>query len=156
MLITREDGNLELLTRGATPKHLPSVYGQDSNYPLTHLHRVGPAQVWTLIKEGLTTSPPCIIGDPDRGIHLSAIGWDIELIFRSISWSGFHWGLARDWGQLLLEPGDGGCHTCFLSQNQVLIVWLIQDQLFHINGPKVFTDNQMSRIEYNYYIKKCL
>jgi hypothetical protein len=33
------------------------------------------------------------------------------------------------------------CHTQFLWQNQVLIVW-----------PKVFTDNQMSRIKYTYYI----
>jgi hypothetical protein len=27
-----------------------------------------------------------------------------------------------------------------------------QDQLFHTYGPKVFTDNQMSRIKYTYYI----
>jgi hypothetical protein len=27
-----------------------------------------------------------------------------------------------------------------------------QDQLFHIYGPKVFTDSQMSRIKYIYYI----
>jgi hypothetical protein len=27
-----------------------------------------------------------------------------------------------------------------------------QDHLFHIYGLKVFTDNQMLRIEYNYYI----
>jgi hypothetical protein len=27
-----------------------------------------------------------------------------------------------------------------------------QDQLFHTYGQKVFTDNQMSRIKYNYYI----
>jgi hypothetical protein len=35
-------------------------------------------------------------------------------------------------------------HTQFLCQNQVLIVCMIQDQLFHTYGPKVFTDNQMS------------
>jgi hypothetical protein len=29
---------------------------------------------------------------------------------------------------------------------------MIQNQLFHTYGPKVFTDNQMSRIKYNYYI----
>jgi hypothetical protein len=29
---------------------------------------------------------------------------------------------------------------------------MTHDQLFHIYGPKVFTDNQMSRIKYNYYI----
>jgi hypothetical protein len=29
---------------------------------------------------------------------------------------------------------------------------MTQDQLFHTYGPKVFTDNQMSRIKYNYYI----
>jgi hypothetical protein len=39
-----------------------------------------------------------------------------------------------------------------LCQNQVLIVFMTQDQLFHTYGPKVFTDNQMSRIKYNYYI----
>jgi hypothetical protein len=44
------------------------------------------------------------------------------------------------------------CHTQFLCQNQVLIVCMTQDQLFHTYGPKVFTDNQMSRIKYNYYI----
>jgi hypothetical protein len=27
-----------------------------------------------------------------------------------------------------------------------------QDQLFHTYGQKVLTDNQMSRIKYNYYI----
>jgi hypothetical protein len=44
------------------------------------------------------------------------------------------------------------CHTRFLCQNKVLIVCMTQDQLFHTYGPKVFTDNQMSRIKYNYYI----
>jgi predicted HAD superfamily Cof-like phosphohydrolase len=29
---------------------------------------------------------------------------------------------------------------------------MTQDQLFHTYGPKVFTDNQMSRIKYNYHI----
>jgi hypothetical protein len=43
-------------------------------------------------------------------------------------------------------------HTRFLCQNQVLIVCMTQDQLFHTYGPKVLTDNQMSRIKYNYYI----
>jgi hypothetical protein len=40
----------------------------------------------------------------------------------------------------------------FLCQNQVLTVYMTQDQLFHIYDPKVFTDNQMSQIKYNYYI----
>jgi hypothetical protein len=44
------------------------------------------------------------------------------------------------------------CHTWFLCQNQVLIVCMTQDQLFHTYRPKVFIDNQMSRINYNYYI----
>jgi hypothetical protein len=44
------------------------------------------------------------------------------------------------------------CHTRFLWQNHVLIVCMTQDQLFHAYNPKVFTDNQMSRIKYNYYI----
>jgi hypothetical protein len=43
------------------------------------------------------------------------------------------------------------CHTLFLCQNQVLIVYMTQDQLFHIRQ-KVITDNQISRIMYNYYI----
>jgi hypothetical protein len=52
----------------------------------------------------------------------------------------------------LTHTQDPGCHTQFLCQNQVLIICMTQDQLFHIYGPKVFTDNQMSRIKYNYYI----
>jgi hypothetical protein len=44
------------------------------------------------------------------------------------------------------------CHTRFLCQNQVLIVCMTHDQWFHTYGPKVFSDNQMSRIKYNYYI----
>jgi hypothetical protein len=36
------------------------------------------------------------------------------------------------------------CHTRFLCQNQLLVVCMTQDQLFHTYGPKVFTDNQMS------------
>jgi hypothetical protein len=48
----------------------------------------------------------------------------------------------------------GGCHTRFLCHNQVLIVCMTQDQLFHTYGPKVFIDYQMSRIKYNYYISK--
>jgi hypothetical protein len=31
---------------------------------------------------------------------------------------------------------------------------MTQDQLFPTYGPKVFTDNQISRIKYNYYISK--
>jgi hypothetical protein len=31
---------------------------------------------------------------------------------------------------------------------------MTQDQLFRAYGPKVFIDNQMSRIKYNYYISK--
>jgi hypothetical protein len=45
------------------------------------------------------------------------------------------------------------CHTRFLCQNQVLIVCMTHDQLFHTYGLKVFPDNQMSRIKYNYYIR---
>jgi hypothetical protein len=48
-------------------------------------------------------------------------------------------------------PADS-CHTWFLCQNHVLIVCMTQNQLFHTYGPKVFTENQMSRIKYNYYI----
>jgi hypothetical protein len=44
------------------------------------------------------------------------------------------------------------CHTWFSCQNQVLIVCMTQNQLFHTYGPKVFTDNQMSQIKYNFYI----
>jgi hypothetical protein len=44
------------------------------------------------------------------------------------------------------------CHTRFLCQNHVLIVCMTQDQLFHTYGPKVFTDNKILRIKYNYYI----
>jgi hypothetical protein len=29
---------------------------------------------------------------------------------------------------------------------------MTQDQLFHTYGPKVFKDNHMSQIKYNYYI----
>ncbi len=35
------------------------------------------------------------------------------------------------------------CHIQFLCQNQVLIVCMTQDQMFHTYGPKVLTDNQM-------------
>jgi hypothetical protein len=35
------------------------------------------------------------------------------------------------------------CHTQFLCQNQVLIVCIPQDQLFHTYRLKVLTDNQM-------------
>jgi hypothetical protein len=54
-----------------------------------------------------------------------------------------------------LEKNEGKvseCHSQFLCQNQVLIVCMTQDQWFHTYGPKVFTDNQMSQIKYNYYI----
>jgi anthranilate/para-aminobenzoate synthase component II len=44
------------------------------------------------------------------------------------------------------------CHTRFLYQNQVLIICMTHDQLFHTYGSKVFSDNHMSRIKYNYYI----
>jgi hypothetical protein len=36
------------------------------------------------------------------------------------------------------------CHTQFLFQIRVLIICMTQDQLFHTDRPKVFTDNQMS------------
>jgi hypothetical protein len=42
------------------------------------------------------------------------------------------------------------CHTRFLCQNQVLIVCMTHDEWFHTYGLKVFTDNQMSWIKYNY------
>jgi hypothetical protein len=44
------------------------------------------------------------------------------------------------------------CHTRFLWQNHVFNICMTQDQLFHTYGPKVFTDNQMSRLKYYYYI----
>jgi hypothetical protein len=43
-------------------------------------------------------------------------------------------------------------YPVFLCQNQVLVVCMTQDQWFHTYGPKVFADNQMPRIKYNYYI----
>jgi hypothetical protein len=47
---------------------------------------------------------------------------------------------------------DSQCHTQFLCQNEVLIICMTQDQWFHTYGSKVFTDNQISQIKYNYYI----
>jgi hypothetical protein len=44
------------------------------------------------------------------------------------------------------------CRTQFFCQNEILIVCMTQGQLFHTYGSKVFIDNQMSRIKYNYYI----
>jgi hypothetical protein len=38
-------------------------------------------------------------------------------------------------------PTYPSCRTRFLCQNQVLIVCMTQDQLFHTYGQKVFTDN---------------
>jgi hypothetical protein len=55
-------------------------------------------------------------------------------------------------GGCVVELMVAHCHTWFLWKNQVLIVCMTQDQLFHTYRPKVFTDNQMSRIKYNYYI----
>jgi hypothetical protein len=46
---------------------------------------------------------------------------------------------------------DTQCHTRFLCQNHVLIICMTWDQWFHTYSPKVFSDNQMSRIKY-YYI----
>jgi hypothetical protein len=43
-------------------------------------------------------------------------------------------------------------HTRFLCQNQLLIVYMTQNQLFYTYDTKVFTDHRMSRIKYNYYI----
>jgi hypothetical protein len=43
------------------------------------------------------------------------------------------------------------CHTRFLYQNKVLIICMIQNQLFHTYGQKRFTNNQMSQIKYDYY-----
>jgi hypothetical protein len=40
----------------------------------------------------------------------------------------------------------------FLYQNQVHIICMTLDQWFDTYGPKVFTDNEMSQIKYNYYI----
>jgi hypothetical protein len=50
------------------------------------------------------------------------------------------------------EMEESICHTQSLYQNQVLIVCMPQDQLFHTYGPKMLTGNQMSRIKYIYYI----
>jgi hypothetical protein len=44
------------------------------------------------------------------------------------------------------------CHTQFLCQNHVLIICMTQYQFFHTYRPKVFTDIQLLRIKYNYYI----
>jgi hypothetical protein len=43
------------------------------------------------------------------------------------------------------------CYTWFLCQNQVLIVCMTQDQLFHTYVQKCLQITK-SRIEYNYYI----
>jgi hypothetical protein len=43
------------------------------------------------------------------------------------------------------------CDTQFLCQNQVLIVCMTQDQLFHTCGQTCSQITQMSRIKYNYY-----
>jgi hypothetical protein len=44
------------------------------------------------------------------------------------------------------------CHTRFLFQNQVLIVCVPRINCSTHTDKKVFTDNQMSRIKYIYYI----
>jgi hypothetical protein len=44
------------------------------------------------------------------------------------------------------------CHTRFCEQNHVLMHMCAQYHLFHTHGHKVFTDSQMSRTKYNYYI----
>jgi hypothetical protein len=43
-----------------------------------------------------------------------------------------------------VDPPLLPCHTWFLCQNQILIVCMTQDQLFHTYRPKVFTDSKMS------------
>jgi hypothetical protein len=50
----------------------------------------------------------------------------------------------------------GYCHTRFCKQNKVLISCVPQDHLFHTYEHKVFTDNQMSQIKYNYYINNVI
>jgi hypothetical protein len=61
-------------------------------------------------------------------------------------------GLGR---QSMVHRGLGGnasCHTQFLCQSHILIICMTQDELFHTYRTKVFTDNQLSWIKYNYYI----
>jgi hypothetical protein len=78
-------------------------------------------------------------------------GLDREGVF-SMSLSGPHISKWMAVTYSIEAVGRRTCHTRFLCQNQVLIVCMTQDKLFHRYGPKVFTDNQMSRIKYNYYI----
>jgi anthranilate/para-aminobenzoate synthase component II len=60
-----------------------------------------------------------------------------RLVFLQLTWLWYHF-----------------CHSRFLCENHVLVVCVTQDQLLHTYGPKVFTDNQMLRIKYNYSINK--
>jgi hypothetical protein len=51
-----------------------------------------------------------------------------------------------------LYKGVVPCHTQFLCQNQVLIVCMTQDQMFHTYGQKCSQITRCHNIEYNYYI----
>jgi hypothetical protein len=46
---------------------------------------------------------------------------------------------------------DTPCHTQFLCQNQVLIVCMTQDQMFHTYGQKGLYKTKCHNIKFNYY-----
>jgi hypothetical protein len=50
------------------------------------------------------------------------------------------------------QHGSETCHTPFLCQNQVLIVCMTQDQMFHTYGQKGSQKTKYHNIKYNYYI----
>jgi hypothetical protein len=54
--------------------------------------------------------------------------------------------------EFMIELKSGTCHTRFLCQNRVLIVCMIQDQLFHTYSQKCSQITKCHNIEYNYYI----
>ncbi len=110
------------------------------------------------------------VGSVGHVVHCVVSGTqNIDALFIMLLWDRYGFHKKRDGtryaklvflhpeGSASQELHSGGywvqnCHTQFFCQNQVLIVCMTQDQLFHTYGPKVFTDNQMSRIKYNYYI----
>jgi hypothetical protein len=53
---------------------------------------------------------------------------------------------------IIYEDNTTYCHARFLCQNQVLIVCMIQDQMFHTYGQKCSQITKCHNIEYNYYI----
>jgi hypothetical protein len=81
---------------------------------------------------------------------LEALGCLPYPVMRPSVWSRGH--LKKIMSNMVILKLWGVCHTRFLCQNQVLIVCMTQDQLFHTYDIKVFTDNHMSWIKYNYYI----